>query len=61
MKNHNDALWLSTGIKPIEVNKVSIGELPTLAPQGHTWTRQHGWQDRLHMRIFCPPWSGKML
>jgi len=37
MKNHDNALWLLTGIRPIEINKVAIGKLYTLAPQRYAW------------------------
>ena len=37
MKDHDDALWLLTGIRPIEVNEVAIAELQALAPQRQHW------------------------
>ena len=59
MKNHDDALWLLAGIRPIEVNEVAIASskrsrlsVPALGA-GRTDV-----QNRLHMRIFRPPWSG---
>lgn len=58
MKDHNNAFWLLTGIRPIEINKVPIDKLHALAPQRYAWAWQDGWQDRLHMRIFRPLGSG---
>ena len=37
MKDHDNAFWLLTGIRPIEINKVPIDKLHALAPQRYTW------------------------
>ena len=47
-----------TGIRPIEINKVAIASSKRSRLSATLGRWQDRCQNRLHMRIFRPPWSG---